>query len=149
MELKGCALWTCYKLPCVHFSNDCYVCMHPSFFFVQLHFSLFVLTYIHIVQVLHFVRVFRTKEIVFCLILIQPQFKIFHSLRYKMFVPQANLKLGVSLSKPQHTLSTYLCNLISWTEAKITFSQFSQLRIPTKQQLWRQGQYYTLTCSSD
>jgi hypothetical protein len=68
--------------------------MHASFFLLQLHFNIFVLTYSHIMQILHFASVFITKGVIFCFISIQPPFKVFLNLRYKMLVPQANLKCG-------------------------------------------------------
>lgn len=46
--------------------------MHSSFFLLQLHFTLFVPNYIHIMQILYLVNAFLSKGIIFCFILKNP-----------------------------------------------------------------------------
>jgi hypothetical protein len=46
------------------------LCMHKSFYLIQLYLTLFVLTHSHIMQILHFERVFITKGAIFCFVLI-------------------------------------------------------------------------------
>jgi hypothetical protein len=71
----------------------CYSCTHPFSFYGCTLLSLFYHT-ITPLQILHFASVFKAKGVVFCFIMILPPVKVFLDLRYKMLVPQANLKQG-------------------------------------------------------
>jgi hypothetical protein len=68
--------------------------MNAPFFLLQVYFTLFVLTYSYIMQILHFASVLITTGVIFCFTLIQIPFAVFLDLRYKMLDPQANLKWG-------------------------------------------------------
>lgn len=71
-------------------------CMDTCFLVLQLYFTLFVVTYSHITQILHFASILIAKG--FCVIFIQTLFIHFHKLGHKIIVPQTNLNGSLTVT---------------------------------------------------